>query len=71
MSQPVAWRILCTTNGATGYLYTEVLPFDPGPGVRVRREPESLFSGQVMLDSVPFDELEAAYVRRAQREGTP
>lgn len=42
-SEPVVWRILCTTSGATGYLYTEKLPFDPGPGVKVRREPEPLF----------------------------
>ncbi len=43
-SEPVAWRILCTNNGATGYLYTEQLPFNPGPGVHVRREPEPLFA---------------------------
>lgn len=44
MTEPVAWRIYCTNNGATGYLYTEALPFNPGPGVNVRREPEPLFA---------------------------
>jgi hypothetical protein len=42
---PVAWRIRCTINGATGYLYTESLPFEPGPGVTVRSEPEPLIEG--------------------------
>jgi len=32
VGEPVAW------------LYTERLPFDPGPGVRVRREPEPLYA---------------------------
>lgn len=45
MSEPVAWRVYCTVSGATGYLYTEKLPFEPGPGVRVRREPEPLYAG--------------------------
>jgi len=44
--EPVAWRVYCTTNGATGYLYTEQLPFEPGLGVRVRREPEPLYAAQ-------------------------
>ncbi len=43
-SEPVAYRVLCTNNGATGYFYTEQLPFDPGPGVTVRREPEPLYA---------------------------
>jgi hypothetical protein len=44
---PVAWRIMCTNNGATGYLYTEALPFDPGPGVKVRRDPEPLYASPI------------------------
>lgn len=43
--EPLVWRVLCTTNGATGYLYTEQLPFNPGPGVHVREEPEPLYTG--------------------------
>jgi hypothetical protein len=58
--EPVAWRILCTRNGATGYLYTEQLPFEPGPGVRVRREPEPLyaFSPAPTLDARTVKTLE-------------
>jgi hypothetical protein len=41
---PVAYRVMCTNNGATGYLYTEQLPFEPGPGVKVRRDPEPLYA---------------------------
>lgn len=44
--EPVAWRVLCTTGGATGYLYTEALPFEPGPGVTVRRDPEPVYAAQ-------------------------
>ncbi len=41
---PAAWRVWCTNNGATGYLYTEALPFELNPGFVVWREPEPLFT---------------------------
>jgi len=43
-AEVVAWRVYCTNNGATGYIYTETLPFEPGPSVHVRRDPEPLFA---------------------------
>lgn len=49
---PVAWRIYCTNNGATGYLYTEALPFEPGPGVVVRREPEPLYASPAAVGEI-------------------
>jgi hypothetical protein len=57
VKEPVAYRVYCTNNGATGYLYTEVLPFEPGPGVHVRREPEPLYTMSSTHQNTPGGKL--------------